>query len=263
MRGPVTRRIVRARRRLGQRGRRPAGVDPRPRSTPVSVRPDASGCEATSGPAARCRCGAAHRRRAGVDQVGAEVGHHGPSLRSRDGAASRRHSSAARRVAPVSARGRRSVAEAGRRPTGPTGGNDCDSVGPLCSIPRYCSPIPPRWMRFDEHEVVLPVVVITELEAKRSHPELGYFARSALRMLDDLRVAHGRLDEPLPIGDRGGVVRVELNHTDPAVLPPGFRLGDNDSRILAVARNLAAEGRDVTLGVQRTCRCASRRRRWG
>jgi len=106
---------------------------------------------------------------------------------------------------------------------------------------------PAAWLRFDEHEVVLPVVVITELEAKRSHPELGYFARTALRMLDDLRVANGRLDEPLPVGDSGGVVRVELNHTDPAVLPPGFRLGDNDTRILAVARNLAAEGRQVTL----------------
>ena len=106
---------------------------------------------------------------------------------------------------------------------------------------------PAAWTRFDEHEVVLPVVVITELEAKRSHPELGYFARTALRMLDDLRVSGGRLDEPLQIGDSGGVVRVELNHTDSAVLPPGFQLGDNDSRILAVARNLAAEGRRVTL----------------
>ncbi len=42
--------------------------------------------------------------------------------------------------------------------------------------------------RFKEHEVVLPVVVITELEAKRHHPELGYFARTALRLLDDLRI---------------------------------------------------------------------------
>jgi len=105
-------------------------------------------------------------------------------------------------------------------------------------------------LRFEEHEVVLPVVVITELEAKRAHPELGYFARQALRLLDDLRVEHGRLDEPLPVGQvngHEGTVRVELNHTDPAVLPPGFRLGDNDTRILAVARNLAADGADVTL----------------
>ncbi|MBA4861149.1 PhoH family protein [Streptomyces sp. PSKA54] len=101
--------------------------------------------------------------------------------------------------------------------------------------------------RFDEHEVVLPVVVVTELEAKRHHPELGYFARQALRLLDDFRVKYGRLDAPIPIGDLGGTVRVELNHSDPAVLPAGYRLGDNDSRILAVARNLQAEGYDVTV----------------
>jgi PhoH-like ATPase len=106
---------------------------------------------------------------------------------------------------------------------------------------------PAALSRFDEHEVVIPVVVITELEAKRSHPELGYFARSALRMLDDLRVLHGRLDQALPMGEKGGVVRVELNNTDADVLPPGFRLGDNDSRILAVARNLSVAGHDVTL----------------
>jgi PhoH-like ATPase len=101
--------------------------------------------------------------------------------------------------------------------------------------------------RFAEHEVVLPVVVITELEGKRHHPELGFFARSALRMLDEMRIEHGRLDEPVPVGDEGGSVRVELNHTDPDSLPSGFRLGDNDTRILAVARNLANEGHAVTL----------------
>jgi PhoH-like ATPase len=101
--------------------------------------------------------------------------------------------------------------------------------------------------RFDEHEVVLPVVVVTELEAKRHHPELGYFARQALRLLDEYRIRYGRLDAPIPIGDLGGTVRVELNHADPMVLPAGFRMGDNDSRILAVARNLQAEGYDVTV----------------
>ena len=94
---------------------------------------------------------------------------------------------------------------------------------------------------------MLPVVVITELEGKRHHPELGYFARSALRLLDELRVVHGRLDEPVPVGEEGGSLRVELNHTDATSLPSGFRLGDNDTRILAVARNLADEGARVTL----------------
>ena len=102
-------------------------------------------------------------------------------------------------------------------------------------------------MRFDEHDVVVPVVVVTELEAKRSHPELGYFARQALRLMDELRMKHGRLDEPLPVGESGGTVRVELNHTDVESLPSGLRLGDNDTRILAVARNLANDGADVVL----------------
>jgi PhoH-like ATPase len=102
-------------------------------------------------------------------------------------------------------------------------------------------------LRFDEHEVVLPVVVITELEGKRHHPELGYFARAALRILDEMRIEHGRLDAPLPVGRLGGTLRVELNHTDAEVLPAGFRLADNDTRILAVARNLQAEGHAVTL----------------
>lgn len=106
---------------------------------------------------------------------------------------------------------------------------------------------PRALLRFAEHEVVLPLVVITELEAKRHHPELGYFARQALRLLDDLRVRHGRLDDPLPIGPEGGTLVVELNHADPSLLPTGFRSGDNDSRILAVARSLAADGSQVTV----------------
>ncbi|SDI82274.1 PhoH family protein [Nonomuraea jiangxiensis] len=104
---------------------------------------------------------------------------------------------------------------------------------------------PAAMTRFAEHDVVLPIVVITELEGKRHHPELGYFARKALRYLDDLRIQYGRLDEQMPTGD--GTIRVELNHSDPSILPVGFRLGDNDTRILSVARSLAAEGCDVVL----------------
>jgi len=101
--------------------------------------------------------------------------------------------------------------------------------------------------RFDEHDVVVPLVVIGELEDKRDHPELGWFARQTLRMLDDLRVQHGRLDAPIPIGDQGGTLHVELNHSDPSVLPAGFRNDSNDSRIMVVALNLRAEGREVCL----------------
>jgi PhoH-like ATPase len=101
--------------------------------------------------------------------------------------------------------------------------------------------------RFAEHSVIIPLVVISELEGKRHHPELGWFARETLRLLDDLRVKHGRLDMPIPVGDDGGTLRVELNHTDPSVLPAGFRTDANDARILACALNLAAEEPGVTL----------------
>ncbi|MGN6271477.1 MAG: PhoH family protein [Protaetiibacter sp.] len=101
--------------------------------------------------------------------------------------------------------------------------------------------------RFAEHSVVLPVVVVTELEAKRNDPEIGYFARAALRLLDDLRVEHERLDFPIAVGDAGGSLRVELNHSNMSVLPSGLQLGDNDSRILAVALNLANDGLDVVV----------------
>jgi len=105
---------------------------------------------------------------------------------------------------------------------------------------------PRAFFRFAEHNVVIPVVVITELEGKRHDPEIGYFARQALRHLDELRIEHGRLDFPVPVG-ADGTLRVELNNTDANVLPSGLRLSDNDSRILAVAANLAQDGQSVTV----------------
>ncbi|MBF4613077.1 PhoH family protein [Curtobacterium sp. VKM Ac-1376] len=105
---------------------------------------------------------------------------------------------------------------------------------------------PRALFRFAEHAVVLPVVVVSELESKRNDPEIGYFARQALRLLDEMRIEHERLDFPIPIGD-GGSFRVELNHSNQSVLPSGLQLGDNDSRILAVASNLQNDGLDVVV----------------
>lgn len=102
--------------------------------------------------------------------------------------------------------------------------------------------------KFAEHEVIIPIAVIGELETKRDHPELGYFARAALRALDDLRITHGRLDQALIVTPEGGTLSVELNHTDLSTLPHGFlRDGTNDSRILAIAKNLMADGKNVVL----------------
>ena len=107
---------------------------------------------------------------------------------------------------------------------------------------------PSALSRFAEHEVIIPITVIGELETKRDHPDLGYFARAALRALDELRVKSGRLDQPISINDEGGTLSVELNHSDLSKLPSGFlRDGSNDSRILAIAKNLMADGRKVVL----------------
>ncbi len=101
--------------------------------------------------------------------------------------------------------------------------------------------------RFDEHDIVLPLVVISELEAKRAHPDLGWAARQAIRRLEDVRREHGRLDEPVAVNAHGGTLRVELNHQAPQLLPEGLRDHTNDHRILSVARALTTEGVDCVL----------------
>lgn len=106
---------------------------------------------------------------------------------------------------------------------------------------------PKAVLRFAEHEVIIPIVVISELEKKRHDSELGYYARSALRLLDEMRTKYGALNRPIPLNDDGGHLLVELNHISQEVLPAGFRGPDNDARILAVAKSFADEGREVTV----------------
>lgn len=101
--------------------------------------------------------------------------------------------------------------------------------------------------QFGEHEVVVPMVVLVELEGKRNHPTLGFPAREALRDIDDLWDKTS-LTETITLNEDGGTVRFEVNHIDQAALPEVYaEATDNDTRILAVAKNLAAEGFDVTV----------------
>lgn len=104
---------------------------------------------------------------------------------------------------------------------------------------------------FGDNDVVLPIIVLTELEAKRHHPELGWAARTALRRLEEVRERNGGLTEPFPVNDAGGTVRVELNHRSEDLVPEAMR-GDpgNDHRILMVALNLQNIGHDVVLVTQ-------------
>lgn len=99
--------------------------------------------------------------------------------------------------------------------------------------------------RLSDKDIVIPLTVITELEAKRSHLELGYAARNVLRSLESYRVTRG-LTEPVKTPE-GGSIRIEMNHIDDSVLPTQFQGTENDVRILAVAANLSKEGTEVTL----------------
>ena len=104
---------------------------------------------------------------------------------------------------------------------------------------------PKAMYRFAEHEVVIPLIVVTELEVKRTHPELGYFAREALRQLDEMRVEHGRLDQPMKVNSDGGELSVDMSHADSSLLPTAFLPLDNDGKILACAKLLSTQGADV------------------
>jgi PhoH-like ATPase len=102
---------------------------------------------------------------------------------------------------------------------------------------------------FDEHHVIIPLVVLKELEAKRHDPVLGPNARAALRYLEELRTRpDADLRAGVAINDMGGTVRIEINHVDTSHLPDAVRLDpSNDTRILSVADALRREGLDTTV----------------
>ena len=98
--------------------------------------------------------------------------------------------------------------------------------------------------RLSDKDIVIPLVVLTELEAKRNHPELGFAAREALRTLEKYRSSGSILD--LRQTSSNGTIRVEINNIFDSNLPEAFQTDLNDHRILAVASNLA-KTQEVTL----------------
>jgi PhoH-like ATPase len=108
---------------------------------------------------------------------------------------------------------------------------------------------PKALFTFEEHEVVLPLVVIKELEGKRHDPELGFPARAALRSLEELRTQdNADLREGVVVNAQGGTVRIEINNVDQSNLPDALASDrTHDTRILAVANNFKLQGRDVVV----------------
>ncbi len=93
---------------------------------------------------------------------------------------------------------------------------------------------------FEDNEVVIPAVVLEEIDSKkRNVDEIGRNARFISRLLDGLRVK-GRLYDGITL-DNGGSIKVELNHRVFVKMQEMFGEITNDNRILAVALNYDQE----------------------
>ncbi len=105
---------------------------------------------------------------------------------------------------------------------------------------------------FHDNEVVIPAVVLEEVDSKKRYmDEIGRNARQVSKLIDRMREI-GRLHERIPLPN-GGSLRIELNHRSFHQLQDIFVEKTNDNRILAVAKNLSleeeskADGRTVIL----------------
>lgn len=102
---------------------------------------------------------------------------------------------------------------------------------------------PRALFRFDEHGVVLPLVVVEELDRMKTRSdEVGTNARTVLRLLEDLGASEpGGLREAVGI-KTGGTLRIELNSTQSPRLPSVLDPATTDHRILATCLNLSDNG---------------------
>jgi PhoH-like ATPase len=107
---------------------------------------------------------------------------------------------------------------------------------------------PSATLRFDEHEVVLPMVVVEELDRKKTRPdEVGTNARAALRLLEQLGASKRLgLREPVEL-PTGGTLRIELNGVVSGRLPSVLDPATPDHRLLACCLNLADAGTETVL----------------
>ena len=92
---------------------------------------------------------------------------------------------------------------------------------------------------FEDNQVVLPVVVLEELDhLKKAEGEKGANARAAIRNLEQLR-HKGDLLSGVKLG-QGGSIRIETNFVD-VKLPPDLPDDKMDNRILKVCKGLEGD----------------------
>lgn len=103
---------------------------------------------------------------------------------------------------------------------------------------------PSSIFNFQDNNIIIPIICIEELDnLKKKDGIVGYHARSAARELYNIKKI-GNLHEGVKLPS-GGTLKIELNHMDTSVLPDGMDLNKNDSRILAITKNLANEYKNI------------------
>ena len=119
---------------------------------------------------------------------------------------------------------------------------------------------PNSLVNFDEHNVLLPIEVIEEIDRfKRESTELGRNARTVSRMLDGFR-GEGSLSEgvELPNGGKLKIAFQKNGHGDTVLSKDSV-----DNRILALAAACRRRSRKTRrFWCPRTSTCASRPTRW-
>lgn len=96
--------------------------------------------------------------------------------------------------------------------------------------------------------LIIPAIVVKELEDKRSHATLGFLAREWLRLLEENRIKHGmELSNGITLDEYDVNIKVEPNHSSQGSLPTHLQNGSHDSTILAVAANFKKEGKDIVI----------------
>ncbi|MBP2645830.1 MAG: ybeZ 1 [Firmicutes bacterium] len=104
---------------------------------------------------------------------------------------------------------------------------------------------------FNEHKVIIPEVVIEELDRfKKEASDRGANSRQVSRLIDELRTK-GNLLDGVPLNSEGGILQVETNHLSTSV-NPNWENGKPDNRILQVCKGLANENKEVILVSQDT-----------
>jgi PhoH-like ATPase len=105
-------------------------------------------------------------------------------------------------------------------------------------------------LEFTEADIIIPLTVVEELDGLKSRSDdVGRSARTALRTLEELRIAHGgSLAQPVPTGAPGATLQIEINNIRKHLLiEHGLDPVSNDAALRIKAAHLGVSAAEHTL----------------